>query len=209
MIWVILLFAPVLWYGITTWTLRRYASSETRELLWLWPAQLTVLAIGTVFVMAALFPNEMHAVTLIVTFIFPPLAGLVMAFDPFLGAVVAPIGLAAFIGAALIAKARGFAPIYAVAAMVSAAALFGGTFYDRQMCASAAHLGLTDIQRPPFLYNVWRARSKHGRAPYAIAQKDDEIWDWGYARPAFVKYRGEITASADLSRFTALNCPVF
>jgi len=79
-------------------------------------------------------------------------------------------------------------------------------YWDRQMCASATQLGLTDIQRPPFRDNLVNLPNRSSRQPYAIANKGGEIWDWGYGAERFVRYGGDIPAWVDMSRFEPLAC---
>lgn len=145
-----------------------------------------------------------RAVGLWFVLLCPPLFVLLAGFS--VSVIIVFHWVCAFLAAALWPVTRSFAPLIAtgLSALLVPPAL--DRHWDRVMCNSAADLGLSNIQRPPFLYNVARISSKRAREPYAIADDGEIYWDWGYSQHRFVKFQQQYPHASDLSQFTPLTC---
>ena len=193
------------WYGYTLWCLFRLGTKRSNHWFMTWPAQFSILACLSAYLLA-IVDNGLGGVLAFSIMVFLPPIAVFLIFIPFVRQFVLPLFLFVFTPLAFWPATRRIAPSVAFIIALVTTPLTADLYWDRQMCASAAQLGLTEIQRPPFRYNLARLPNSSGRQPYAIANKGGEIWDWGYGVERFVRYGGDIPAWTDMSRFEPLTC---
>ena len=193
------------WYGFSAYQFRRASGKTNGNWFRTWPLQWTVIAILSVFIVCVADDEPFWVVAVGATIIFPPFA-LFLLLQPIISSFVLPLAAIVMAPLALWRETRKYAPLWGFAISLGLTPFTIDLYWDRAMCASAAELGLTNIQRPPFRHNLARVGEKSGLETYAIAMKGDEIWDWGYSAERFVRYRGDIPAWADMSGFEPLEC---
>lgn len=193
------------WYAFVGYQLYRTTSMSRYSAFQTWPAQWTVIAVLSVFIVCVADDDPFWVLAVGATVVFPPLAGFLLL-SPVIASFVLPLAVVVMITLAIGPATRKFAPLLGFAITLAITPFTVDWYWDRAMCSSAHDLGLSDIQRPDFLYSLSRVGGKSGREPYAYALNGAEIWDWSYSRERFVKYRGAIPEWVDLSEFKSLEC---
>lgn len=175
-----------------------------RRLGLIWFVQLVLLGAGLATYVMLSWSLGLKNVGIWLILICPPLffifAGVLFA------TIIAAIWFGVFALSAAWSATRRIAPIIAAVTCCFVVPPILESYWDSEMCRSAIDLGLTDIQRPSFLFNVSRIGSKFGREPYAIAFDGEAYWDWGYEQMDFVPFQAKYPRFSDTSRFEPLAC---